>query len=129
MKKTGLLLLLCLATVVAAAAQQTDSASAEQPGAQGTVMTMGTYPVERIQAPTAADLYCGGFVSKDLVPNANFVSGGLESPNTTKFARNDTIFLAGTGLVRMGTRRCVSSFGTHRTYRPHWRSIISHCDP
>ncbi|HEX3351192.1 MAG TPA: hypothetical protein VHS34_00090 [Terriglobales bacterium] len=97
MKKTGLLLLLCLATAVAAAAQQTESASAEQAGAQGTLMTMGTYPVERVQAPTAADLYCGGFVSKDLVPNANFVSGGLESPNTTKFARNDTIFLAGSG--------------------------------
>jgi len=31
------------------------------------------------------------------VPNAKFVAGGLESPNTTKFATNDTIFLAGQG--------------------------------
>jgi hypothetical protein len=97
MKKTGLLLLLCLATAVAATAQQADSASADQAAPQGTSITSGTFPVERIQTPTAADLYCGGFVSKDLVPNANFVSGGLESPNTTKFASNDTIFLAGSG--------------------------------
>ena len=53
--------------------------------------------MERVQTPTSADLYCGGFVSKDLVPNANFVAGGLESPNTTKFARNDLVFLAGSG--------------------------------
>jgi hypothetical protein len=97
MKKTGLLLLLCLAMAVAATAQQADSASAEQAAPQGTLITSGSFPVERVQTPTNADLYCGGFVSKDLVPNANFVIGGLESPNTTKFARNDTIFLTGSG--------------------------------
>ena len=31
------------------------------------------------------------------MPNSKFVAGGLESPNTTKFATNDTIFLAGQG--------------------------------
>jgi hypothetical protein len=96
MKKTGLLLLLCLAMAVAATAQQTDTIAADQ-APQGTQITTGGFPVERVQTPTAADLYCGGFVSKDLVPNANFVAGGLESPNTTKFARNDMVFLAGTG--------------------------------
>jgi hypothetical protein len=97
MKKTGLLLLLCLAMVVAATAQQADSASADQAAPQGTLITSGSFPVERVQTPTSADLYCGGFVSKDLEPNANFVTGGLESPNTTKFVRNDTIFLTGSG--------------------------------
>jgi hypothetical protein len=95
MKKTGLLLLLCM--TVAAAAQQADSIPADQAAPQNTEFTTGTFPVERIQTPTAADLYCGGFVSKELVPNAKFVAGGLESPNTTKFATNDTIFLAGQG--------------------------------
>jgi hypothetical protein len=95
MKKTGLLLLLCL--TVAAAAQQADSTAAGQAAPQNTEITTGTFPVERVQTPTNADLYCGGFVSKDLVPNAKFVAGGLESPNTTKFATNDTIFLAGQG--------------------------------
>ena len=92
MKKTGLLLLLCLAMAAAATAQQADQAAP-----QGTEITTGGFPDERVQTPTAADLYCGGFVSKDLVPNANFVAGGLESPNTTKFAKNDLVFLAGSG--------------------------------
>jgi hypothetical protein len=96
MKKTGLLLLLCLAMSVAATAQQADSSS-DQAAPQGTLVTTGGFPVERVQTPTSADLYCGGFVSKDLVPNANFVASGLESPNTTKFANNDLIFLAGSG--------------------------------
>jgi hypothetical protein len=96
MKKTGLLLLLCLAMTVAATGQQADSTAAEA-APQGTLITTGSFPVERVQTPTAADLYCGGFVSKDLVPNANFLAGGLESPNTTKFARNDLVFLAGSG--------------------------------
>lgn len=96
MKKIGLLLLLCLAMTVAAAAQQVDSA-AGQNAPEGTLTTTGSFPVERIQTPTAADLDCGGFVSKELVPNSNFVAGGLESPNTTKFARNDLVFLAGSG--------------------------------
>src|SRR5882724_4912181 len=95
MKKTGLLLLLCL--TVAAAAQQADSTAADQAAPQSTSITTGTFPAERVQTPTNADLYCGGFVSKDLQPNTKFVTGGLESPNTTKFATNDTVFLAGNG--------------------------------
>jgi hypothetical protein len=95
MKKTGLLLLLCL--TVAAAAQQADSAPADQAAPQNTEITTGTFPVERIQTPTNADINCGGFVNKELVPNSKFVAGGLESPNTTKYATNDTIFLAGQG--------------------------------
>ena len=50
-----------------------------------------------MQTPTNADIYCAGFVSKELVPNANFVAGGLETPNTTKFATNDIVYLAGQG--------------------------------
>lgn len=95
MKKTGLLLLLCL--TVAAAAQQADPTSADQAAPQNTQITTGTFPVERVQTPTNADIYCAGFVSKELMPDANFVTGGLESPNTTKFATNDTIFLSGQG--------------------------------
>jgi len=95
MKKTGLLLLLCL--TVAAAAQQADSAPAEQAAPQNTEITTGTFPIERVQTPTNADINCGGFVNKELVPNSKFVAGGLESPNTTKYATNDTVFLAGQG--------------------------------
>jgi len=97
MKKTGLLLLLCLAVAVAAAAQQADSTSTDQTAPQGTLNTTRSFPIERVQNPTHADLYCGGFVSKQLVANTNFVAGGIESPNTTKFATDDIIFLAGHG--------------------------------
>jgi hypothetical protein len=95
MKKTGLLLLLCLA--VAAAAQQADSTSTDKTAPQGTLITTRSFPIERVQTPTHADLYCGGFVSKQLAADANFVAGGMESPNTTKFATDDIIFLAGHG--------------------------------
>ena len=67
MKKTGLLLLLCL--TVAAAAQQADSAAADQAAPQNTEITTGTFPIERVQTPTNADINCGGFVNKELVPN------------------------------------------------------------
>jgi hypothetical protein len=95
MKKTGLLLVVCLA--VAASAQQAASNSADPSAPQGTELTTRGFPTERVQTPTAADLHCGGFVSKQLEPNTNFVTGGLESPNTTKFARNDLVFMAGPG--------------------------------
>jgi hypothetical protein len=92
MKKTGLLLVLCLG--MAASAQQADSTASDQAAPSGTMLTSVSFPVERVQTPTNADLYCGGFVSQ-LLPDTKFVSGGLQSPNTTKFVRNDLIFLAG----------------------------------
>ena len=95
MKKTRLLLLLCLAA--AAPAQSADSNSADQATAQGTLPTSVSFPIERVQTPTNADLYCAGFISKQLLPNAKFVAGGLETPNTTKFVNNDMIYLAGSG--------------------------------
>lgn len=95
MKKTGLFLLLLL--TVAAQAQQADSNPAAAPTPQGTVFTSASFPTERVQTPTNADLYCAGFVSKQLVPNANFVAGGLHTPNTTKFVNGDMVYLSGTG--------------------------------
>jgi len=95
MKKTGLLLLLCM--TVAAAAQQADPNPADQSTPEGTVPTSVSFPVERVQTPTSSDLYCAGFVNKQVLPNSNFVLGGLQSPNTTKFVNNDLIYLAGHG--------------------------------
>jgi hypothetical protein len=88
MKKTGLLLLL-LATL--AAAQQV------APDASGVVATAANVPVVRFQTPTAADLYCAGFVSKQRVPDANYVDGGLQTPSTTKFTNGEIVYLAGAG--------------------------------
>jgi len=50
-----------------------------------------------VPTPTYADLYCAGFISKRTLPDANFISGGLETPTTTKFAKGDMVFLQGSG--------------------------------
>lgn len=96
MKKIGLLLVMCAATLVSAQQSSTMLASAADAPA-GTQPTSATFPFERIQTPTQADLYCAGFVSQQLLPNANFVAGGLHTPNTTKFANADVVYLGGGG--------------------------------
>lgn len=97
MKKIGLLLIMC--TAMAAYAQQPDgsSSSTDSDVPSGTIVTNATFPIERVQTPTYADLYCAGFVSKQLVPDANFVAGGMQTPNTTKFVNGDVVYLAGNG--------------------------------
>jgi hypothetical protein len=93
MKKTGLLLLV-LAT--AAWAQSTsEAAPVEAP--PNTVPTSDSFPIERVQTPTYADIYCAGFISRQTLPDANYIAGGLETPSTTKFTRGDIIFMQGTG--------------------------------
>ncbi len=94
MKKTGLLVLL-LAT--AAWAQSGDSAAPEAP--QGTVPTTESFPTQRVQTPTYSDLYCAGFISKHILPDANFVAGGLQTPTTTHFTRGDIVYLQGGGYT------------------------------
>jgi len=94
MKKTGLLLLL-MVTVSLAVAQQ--STTAATPDASGIVSTSINVPFVRFQTPTAADIYCAGFLSKDRIPDANYVNGGMETPTSTKFEMGELIFLAGTG--------------------------------
>jgi len=96
MKKIGWLLLsLCLG--VTALAQQADPGPTDQTAPQGTLPTSVSFPVERVQTPSKADIYCAGFVSKQLLPDANFVAGGLNTPNTTKFLNQDLIYLSGHG--------------------------------
>jgi len=93
MKKTGLLVLL-LATA-SWAQSGADANSAEVP--QGTSATSNSFPTERVQTPTYADVYCAGFINKHTLPDANFIAGGLQTPTTTKFTRGDMVYLRGTG--------------------------------
>ena len=95
MKKTGLLVLV-LATA-AWAQNASDSIVAEAP--QATVPSTATFPGERVTTPTYADLYCAGFISKHILPDANYVTGGLETPSTTKFVRGDVIYLKGSNYT------------------------------
>jgi len=96
MKKTRLLLILFLAVSACAQdpvpANQTDLVA--PPGTQPTTVS---FPFERIQTPTAVDLACAGFVSKQLVPNSNFVAGDLYTPSSTKNSNGEVVYLAGKG--------------------------------
>ncbi len=89
MKKTGLLLLL-----LATAAMAQEAAPADP---SGIIATTGNVPIARFQTPTAADLYCAGFISKERVPDARYVNGGLNTPNTTKYTNGEMVYLSGTG--------------------------------
>jgi hypothetical protein len=95
MKKTGLLVLVLATAAWGQSAD--DSAAAAAP--QGTVPTTESFPTERVQTPTYSDLYCAGFVSKHILPDANFVAGGLQTPTTTKFTRGDIVYLEGNGYT------------------------------
>ncbi len=94
MKKTGLLLLLMVTATVAVAQQST---TAVTPDASGVVNTSVNVPFVRFQTPTAADIYCAGFITKDRVPDANYVNGGLQTPSSTKFEIGELVYLAGSG--------------------------------
>ncbi len=94
MKKTGMLLLLMVTATLAVAQQST---TAITPDASGIVNTSVNVPFVRFQTPTAADIYCAGFLTKDRVPDANYVNGGLQTPTSTKFETGELVYLAGTG--------------------------------
>jgi hypothetical protein len=99
MKKTGLLLagLLALTLVMGTAVAQAGGGAADQPTPDGTVATNANFPIESIVNPNVSDLQCAGFVQKQLLPNASFVAGGLDTPNTTQYAAGDLIFFSGKG--------------------------------
>lgn len=62
----------------------------------GTISTSVNFPMERLQTPTAADVYCAGFISKP-VSKDKYVTGGLESPHATRFVNGEAIYLKGQG--------------------------------
>jgi hypothetical protein len=94
MKKTGLLVLL-LAT--AAWAQSAADGSSAPASPAGTISTTAGFPVQGVQTPTYADVYCAGFINRQTLPDANFIAGGLDTPYTTKFVKGDVVYLQGTG--------------------------------
>lgn len=95
MKKTRLLLILCLASM--AHAQEPADTHPALSAPAGTDPTTVSFPFERVQTPTAVDLACAGFVSRQLVPNANFVAGDLYTPTVTKNSNGEVVYLAGKG--------------------------------
>jgi hypothetical protein len=95
MKKIGCLLL--LAATAGWAQSSLDIATANVVTPSGTIPTTPGFPIQRVQMPTYADVYCAGFINRQTLPDANFVAGGLQTPNTTKFVKNDIVYLEGSG--------------------------------
>lgn len=96
MKKTGFLLLLAATAMWAQSAADVVPAPAAP---AGTAPTTASFPIERVQMPTQADVYCAGFISQHRLPNAAFVDGGLQTPGTTKYVNGDIVYLRGTGYT------------------------------
>jgi hypothetical protein len=96
MKKTGLLALM-LVTVMASLAAAQQSTTASTPDSSGIISTAVNVPFVRYQTPTPADIYCAGFISKDRLPDANYVNGGIDTPLSTKFGNGEAVYLSGSG--------------------------------
>ncbi|HZP63973.1 MAG TPA: hypothetical protein VFB28_11205 [Terriglobales bacterium] len=90
MKKIGLLLILTVA--LGAYAQEPAQGSSDK-----TVTTNVNFPIERVATPTNSDIYCAGFVNKAPLPDANFIAGGVDTPNTTKYGDGEIVYLSGKG--------------------------------
>jgi hypothetical protein len=99
MKKIGYLLLVMASAAWGQGAAADIAAAGTAPTPQGTIATTGSFPIQRVQMPTYADLYCAGFINRQTLPDANFVAGGLETPSTSKFVRGDVVYLYGTGYT------------------------------
>lgn len=87
----NLVLVMLIALPLGLQAQTGDTAP------DGTAPTGVTFPIEKVQTPTTADLNCAGFLSKQIGSRDKYVTGGLESPFTTQFANGEAIFLKGKG--------------------------------
>jgi hypothetical protein len=92
MKKAVLALLITLPLGL-----QAQQNGADAPAPEGTVPTSITFPVEKVQKPTTADLNCAGFISKHVESKDKYVAGGLDSAFTTQYANGEAIFLNGKG--------------------------------
>jgi hypothetical protein len=91
MKKAVLILLMSLPMTLAAQQAVSDAAPS------GTAPNSVTFPIEKVQTPTAADLNCAGYIGKPIEAKDRFVTGGLDSPFTTHYGIGEEIFLNGKG--------------------------------
>lgn len=91
--KRALFFLLPLMAGLSWAQQGTPS---DEPTPSGTAATVINFPVEKVQTPSFADLYCAGSLRK-AESKSNFVTGGTESPFNTNFGNGEAIYLHGKG--------------------------------
>lgn len=88
MKRAALLLALCASV-----------GFAQQPGPPAPVRIGTTNVAPRVQAPTYADMYCSGFISKQEFTRSNHIVAGAESPHQTQFNQGSIVYLEGTAYA------------------------------
>jgi hypothetical protein len=88
----NVLLLVTLAVGTAAFGQAN---SAQTPQTSPTVLPSNI--VQKGVASSYSDTYCAGWMSPTDVSNNNFVLSGEQSPNTSRFFKNDSIIVNGSG--------------------------------
>ncbi|HEU5452616.1 MAG TPA: hypothetical protein VFU76_11555 [Terriglobales bacterium] len=94
MKRLWLLLVAC---ALGATAQNPSQAQEQGQLPPGAPVRQMTNLVEKAEAPSYTDLNCSGYISKQAPSTANFVAGGAESPVSSQFGQDDTIFFNGSG--------------------------------
>jgi hypothetical protein len=90
-------LLLVSLAVSAAAFGQGGTVPTPQENTQVSPTVLPSNIVQKGVAATYTDVYCAGWMSPKDIPNSNYVLAGEESPNTSRFYKNDSIYLAGSG--------------------------------
>lgn len=93
----NVLLVFTLAASAAAFGQASGPAPAAPQNSQVVPTVLPANIVQKGVAATYTDVYCAGWMSPTDVSNASYVLAGDQSPNTARFVKNDSIFLAGSG--------------------------------
>ena len=68
-----------------------------QQAVQTSPTVLPTNIVQKGVAATYSDVYCAGWMSPQDVSNNSYVLAGEDSPNTSRFVKNDNIYLSGAG--------------------------------
>jgi len=75
----------------------------QQPPAAPPPVNRGAVPTaevtEHLVPATKSDTYCSGFISSTPVSRANFIAGGLETPDKVRYTDRDYIFISGSNLT------------------------------
>ncbi len=100
MRKAGILLLTLAATALA---QLPPSPQEQQAPAKPQPQVALTNLVERKSAPTLPDIYCGGFITNQPLPESSFVAADWGTPHQSKDADRNIIYLTG-GSYQEGAR-------------------------
>lgn len=116
------LALITLALGIGVAAQQPAQQPVPQPKARAVMLDIGN-------VPTAADMYCSGFITADHISESRHVVAGWNSPDQTRFAAlADYIYLHGKDLKegdRLQIIRHVKDPNRYEFYRGQHSAVSS----